>query len=221
MHDAAVRMDRQYRWQRHVYDLTRLPYLLGRDQLVAQLQPPAGARILEIGCGTGRNLIRVARKFNEVECFGLDVSSVMLETARRSIAGAGLERRITLAQADAATFDPQRLFGHPAFDRIMISYALSMIGSWRRVLGHAADLLGPDGVLGVVDFGDQAALPGWFRAGLFRWLDWFHVEPRVDLQREVETLADAAGLDLRFRRIYGGYAFMALLERRMARMPPI
>jgi S-adenosylmethionine-diacylgycerolhomoserine-N-methlytransferase len=50
MADAAVRMDRQYRWQRHIYDVTRMPYLLGRDRLITELDPPFRAHILEIGC---------------------------------------------------------------------------------------------------------------------------------------------------------------------------
>jgi S-adenosylmethionine-diacylgycerolhomoserine-N-methlytransferase len=213
MGESAVRMDRQYRWQRHIYDVTRLPYLLGRDKLITQLRPPSGAHVLEIGCGTGRNLIRVARAYRDVECYGVDVSNAMLETARRSIKSAGLEHRIRLAQADAETLDPQRLFGRPAFDRIMISYALSMIPPWRRVLAHATTLLAPNGTLGVVDFGDQAGLPAWFRALLFRWLEWFHVTARTDLEREVGELAKLADLGLRFRKLYRGYAFLALLER--------
>ena len=56
--DAASLMDRMYRRQRHIYDLTRKFYLLGRDQMIDRLGPPADARVLEIGCGTGRNLIR-------------------------------------------------------------------------------------------------------------------------------------------------------------------
>jgi S-adenosylmethionine-diacylgycerolhomoserine-N-methlytransferase len=51
-------MDRLYRRQRHFYDLTRKHYLLGRDQLIEGLGPPSGSRVLEIGCGTARNLCR-------------------------------------------------------------------------------------------------------------------------------------------------------------------
>ena len=36
----ALHMDRMYAWQRHVYDLTRKPYLLGRAHLVTALAPP-------------------------------------------------------------------------------------------------------------------------------------------------------------------------------------
>jgi S-adenosylmethionine-diacylgycerolhomoserine-N-methlytransferase len=213
MADAAVRMDRQYRWQRYIYDLTRKPYLLGRDRLIAELRPAAGAQVLEIGCGTGRNLIRVARAYPGVECFGIDVSNVMLETARRSIRTAGLEGRIRLAQADAVTVDPKALFGRRSFDRIMISYALSMIPPWRQVMAHAASLLGPRGTLCLVDFGDQAGVPAWFRALLFRWLAWFHVSARIDLKPELEHLAANANLVLRVRDLYRGYACLAMLER--------
>jgi S-adenosylmethionine-diacylgycerolhomoserine-N-methlytransferase len=206
-------MDRQYRWQRHIYDVTRMPYLLGRDRLIAELNPAPGAQVLEIGCGTGRNLIRVARAYPGVACFGIDVSNVMLETARRSIRSAGLEGRIRLAQADAVTADPNQLFGRRSFDRVMISYALSMIPPWRQALAHAATLLGPQGSVCLVDFGDQAGMPAWFRTSLLRWLAWFHVSPRVDLRRELEQLAAAANLRLRFCDLYRGYACFAKLEQ--------
>jgi S-adenosylmethionine-diacylgycerolhomoserine-N-methlytransferase len=211
MADAAVRMDRQYRWQRHIYDVTRLPYLLGRDRLIHELDPPHGGDVLEIGCGTGRNLIHIARAYPGRACFGIDVSPAMLDTARRSISRAGLTDRIKLAQADAVTADPAALFGRPAFDRVMISYALSMIPPWRQALAHAATLLAPRGTLCVVDFGDQAALPGWFRMLLFRWLAWFHVSPRLDLRRELEQLARAADLELMTCELHGGYACLARL----------
>jgi S-adenosylmethionine-diacylgycerolhomoserine-N-methlytransferase len=215
MADAAIRMDRQYRWQRHIYDVTRLPYLLGRDRLIRELDLPQGGDVLEIGCGTGRNLIRIARTYPGRACFGIDVSQAMLATARRSIISAGLTDRIRLAHADAVTADPAQLFGRPFFDRVMISYALSMIPPWRQVLAHAATLLAPRGALCVVDFGDQSALPGWFRDLLFRWLAWFHVSPRLDLPRELEQLAHAADLQLRICDLYRGYACLAKLARRM------
>ncbi|TIQ66810.1 MAG: SAM-dependent methyltransferase, partial [Mesorhizobium sp.] len=33
-------MDGVYRWQRHIYDLTRKYYLLGRDRLISGLEVP-------------------------------------------------------------------------------------------------------------------------------------------------------------------------------------
>ncbi|MEP4422552.1 MAG: methyltransferase domain-containing protein, partial [Nitratireductor sp.] len=72
--DHAALMDANYRFQRHVYDLTRKYYLLGRDRLVDALQVPAGGSVLELGCGTGRNLVRVARRYPHARLFGLDIS---------------------------------------------------------------------------------------------------------------------------------------------------
>ena len=109
MSDAALLMDRMYRRQRHIYDLTRKFYLLGRDGAIASLKPGPGETVLEIGCGTGRNLVAVARRFPQAKVFGLDVSSEMLASARAAIRRAGLEERIALAQGDATDFDPQAL----------------------------------------------------------------------------------------------------------------
>ena len=96
-------MDRIYRQQRHVYDVTRKYYLLGRDRLIRRLDPPAGGRVLEIGCGTARNLIVAARAYPDVRFFGIDISSEMLETARRAGRARGFGLDIRLARADATS----------------------------------------------------------------------------------------------------------------------
>ncbi|WP_306224797.1 class I SAM-dependent methyltransferase [Bosea beijingensis] len=211
---AAGLMDRIYRHQRHIYDASRKFYLLGRDQLIDGLQSPMGGSVLEIGCGTGRNLIRIARRYPDCACYGLDVSSAMLETAQGSVAKAGLEQRIRLAQADATGFDPQALFGRAGFDRIVISYALSMIPPWQGVVAEALRRLNPGGSLHIVDFGDQAGLPAPFKAVLLRWLALFHVTPREDLPAVARAMAEAAGADCRVSGPYRGYAVHAVATQR-------
>jgi len=136
--DPAARMDAMYRLQRHIYDLTRKPYLLGRDVLIGELAIPSGGSVLEIGCGTARNLICIARRYPGARCFGVDVSAAMLATAGNSIGREKLGNRIRLAQADATAFDPAQLFGIARFDRVVISYALSMIPDWESVLRAAS-----------------------------------------------------------------------------------
>ncbi len=205
-------MDRIYRHQRHIYDASRKFYLLGRDQLIEGLAPPPGATILEIGCGTGRNLVKIAQRYPGCDCYGLDVSAEMLTTARASVARAGLADRIRLAQADATGFDPQALFGRPGFDRIVISYALSMIPPWQPVLAEALRRLGAGGSLHIVDFGDQARLPQAFKRLLSRWLALFHVAPRDDLPRIIRELAETAGANCRVDALFRGYAVHAVAE---------
>jgi S-adenosylmethionine-diacylgycerolhomoserine-N-methlytransferase len=213
MSDAAVLMDRMYRRQRFIYDATRKYYLLGRDRTLAELDARAGEGALEIGCGTGRNLVKLARLYPQARFYGLDVSSEMLASARAAIARAGLEAQVEVAQGDAASFDAARLFGRARFERVLISYALSMIPPWREVLERAVDVLAPGGALRIVDFGDQAGLPRLFRAGLRRWLSAFEVTPRDALPEALAALAAARGLFCRTTGHGRGYAIRALVEK--------
>jgi len=206
-------MDAIYRTQRHFYDLTRKYYLLGRDRLIRHLSPPAGGSVLEIGCGTGRNLIVAARAWPEAHFFGIDISEAMLETARAKVAKAGLSDRITLAQGDATAFDAQALFGRPAFDRVFQSYTLSMIPDWQGAIREAAAKLAPGGHLDIVDFGQQNGLPRLWRKLLFAWLAKFDVSPRATLRDAVEGVAAAQGLEADFLPLRLGYVWVARLSR--------
>ncbi|WP_339832386.1 class I SAM-dependent methyltransferase [uncultured Parvibaculum sp.] len=210
--DHGRLMDRVYRRQRHFYDLTRRYYLLGRDRLIENLAPPPGATALEVGCGTGRNLVCAARRHPQAEFFGVDISHEMLATARRAAARAGMGDRIRLASGDATRFHPYAVFGFSRFDRIFMSYTLSMIPDWQAALAQAACNLAPGGSLHIVDFGQQERLPRWFRALLQGWLARFHVTPRRDLDAALRVLAEKLNADLEFRSLYRGYAWYAVLR---------
>ena len=209
--EATRRMNRMYRRQRYIYDGTRRYYLLGRDQLIAGLRPDPGASVLEIGCGTGRNLVLAARLHPDAQFFGIDVSTEMLTSAISAVSRRGLTGRIRVAHGDGTAFNPQSLFGIPSFDHILISYSLSMIPDWRRVLQAAASHLKPGGRLHIVDFGDQERLPAVARALLRRWLALFDVTPRDDLARVLSDMAETTGADLKFERPFRGYAQCAVL----------
>lgn len=211
VHGAA--MDRIYRRQRHIYDLTRKYYLLGRDDLIAGLDAGPGSLVLEVGCGTGRNLIAAARRFPAARFVGIDISAEMLATARTNVARAGLASRITLEQGDATAFDAARLSGGTGFDRVFLSYTLSMIPDWRAALAQGVAALAPGGRLDLVDFGQQERLPAAFRRALFAWLARFDVAPRADLAEAVTQLAAIHGLTSQFRATRAGYAWMAQVQR--------
>jgi S-adenosylmethionine-diacylgycerolhomoserine-N-methlytransferase len=211
---AAASMDRIYRYQRHIYDATRRHFLLGRDTLVSGLLPPDGGIVVEVGCGTARNLIEAARAYPRASFYGFDVSSVMLDTARQRIGEAGLTGRITVKQGDATNFDLERLFGFPAADRIFISYALSMIPPWREALECASRQLTSGGALHVVDFGQLEGFPGIAKSALYAWLAKFSVHPSADLEAELRRVAVSRGLDVFAAHPYRGYATYAALQRK-------
>ena len=208
------RMDGVYRGQRHIYDLTRKYYLLGRDRLIDELTPPVGGHVLEIGCGTGRNLIAAARCWPGAHFHGIDISEEMLKSARAAIARAGLTRRVTVARGDATGFDPNALFRVNSFDRIFQSYTLSMIPDWQAAIREAVNHLSTYGSLHIVDFGQQEEMPDWFRSALFAWLARFHVEPRALMVEAAREAANEAGARLAVTRLYRGYAWALRLDKR-------
>lgn len=107
-------------------------YLLGRDGLIFDLAPPFGGSVAGNGCGTGRNPVAVGKAWPHARLYGVDISQAMLDTAQISVGGHGLPRRT--ARGMPLDFDPQALFGRGTFDRVFISYALSMIPDWEAAL---------------------------------------------------------------------------------------
>lgn len=212
--EHAVLMDGVYRWQRHVYDATRKYYLLGRDRMIAGLNVPRGGAVLELGCGTGRNIALAAHRYPDAVWCGLDISSEMLSTARMALARRGLVDKVTLAQGDATGFDPGILFGRKSFDRVFFSYALSMIPEWEKAIAAGLDALAPGGSLHVVDFGRQERLPSWFKGLLRAWLARFHVAPRDSLREVLESECRERGASLSFDSPFRGYAVLAVVKLR-------
>ena len=198
-------MDRIYRRQRHIYDFTRKYYLFGRDTLIDRLDLKPGALVLEVGCGTARNLIRIAKKYPGARLYGLDVSAQMLTTAERSLAHANLASRVRLIEAYAENVSPD-LFGESEpFDAIVFSYSLSMIPDWKRALRAATAALAADGMLHIVDFGDLKGLGRLVEALLRFWLGLFHVAPRVEL---LDALRKNPMTAIRLTLLPGRYAFL-------------
>lgn len=70
------------------------------DFLIAELSPPHGAAILDVGCGIGRHAIELASRSYAVT--GLDLSGGMLAQAAEAARRAGV--RLELIHADATRF---------------------------------------------------------------------------------------------------------------------
>lgn len=211
--DHGEAMDRMYRVQRHVYDVTRRYYLLGRDQMIAGLDVPHGGTVLEFGCGTGRNLVKAAKAYPQAQVYGFDISGEMLKSAAAAVVRTRLTGRIRLAEGDALYFDGARTFGVAAFDRVFLSYTLSMIPQWEQALDRAAALVAPGGSLHVVDFGQCERLPQVFRSALFAWLGRFQVSPRADLAAVASLLACSVNGRSQFVSAHRGYDWHLTLRR--------
>ena len=206
-------MDRMYRMQRYFYDLTRKYYLLGRDQLLVEMNVLPEERILEAGCGTARNLIILAKRHPDTYFFGLDASSAMLETAQTKVDAAGV-KNIELQTALADDFQFDKTFGLAGpFDKIFFSYSISMIPPWRESIDNALKNLKPGGELFIVDFFDQAELPSPFRKFLQWWLSKFHVKFWPDLMPHLRSIEQAGTVSLEITPLFRRYSFIARMKR--------
>jgi SAM-dependent methyltransferase len=76
------------------------------DFLIDALEVVPGASILDVGCGTGRHSVELARRGFAVT--GVDLSKGMLAQARKAADAAGVT--VTLHQADASRFRPEETF---------------------------------------------------------------------------------------------------------------
>lgn len=213
----ALAMDRMYRLTRHVYDATRAYYLLGRDRMLAQVVTAPGTATLEVGCGTARNLVKLARRPEPGLLCGLDASQEMLNTAARSIARSGVpaagHEPIRLRQGLAECLDRRTMFDRAAaFDTIFFSYCLSMVPTWPGAIEAALANLRPGGQLLIVDFWDQADLPPAFAAGLKRWLALFHVHYRPEVHDALVELGRSGRAEVRFESVARRYAYIATVR---------
>jgi SAM-dependent methyltransferase len=104
------------------------------DDLIAPFLPLIAAPCLEIGCGEGNNLVRLARR---VHCFGVDLYHAKLVFAARQLPGVGF------ATADALALP----FAGETFSSVFLRDVLHHIETPERVLEEAVRVLAPGGRL--------------------------------------------------------------------------
>ena len=141
----------EYAGMAALYDALLEPFLRrGRLAQVALAKELGARRVLDMGCGTGKQISRFAG--SDVQVYGLDLSPGMLAQAREQAAG-------RCVQADAT----QAPFADKSFDLVYCQYALheksrEVIGG---LLAEARRVLRPQGFLAVTDYAPQADRRPW------------------------------------------------------------
>jgi ubiquinone/menaquinone biosynthesis C-methylase UbiE len=119
------------------------------DELVAQARLAPGARVLDVGCGTGTLAVRIRSREPSVEVVGLDPDPKALAIARRKAERAGVAVRFEQGYGDRLPF------GDAEFDCVTSSLMFHHLdlATRRGMLREVLRVLRPGGRLHFVDFG--------------------------------------------------------------------
>jgi methyltransferase-like protein/trans-aconitate methyltransferase len=134
------------------------------------LKPPdlASARVLEIGCSSGGNLIPLALRFPGMQCVGIDISDVEIAHGRQLIQSLNISncdlRILDVAQAGNSLGGP--------FDYIVCHGVFSWVPPKvsEAILDTVRDQLAPDGVAYI----SYNVYPGWKMREVVREMMMFH-----------------------------------------------
>lgn len=144
------RAQRTYDRLAPVYDVVEAPFeRRGRRAGRRLLDVAPGERVAEIGCGTGADLVALAKRAGPTGwCLGLDLSANMLRRTGRRLDRRGVSDRTALVQADAV----QPPLASGSFDVVYLSFALELFDTdeLTTVLDGCRRGLRPTGRLGVV-----------------------------------------------------------------------
>jgi S-adenosylmethionine-diacylgycerolhomoserine-N-methlytransferase len=164
-------LNRYYGASRLFYDATRKYYLLGRDGALRDLAADRRwSTLVEVGPGTGRNLLRLHRARPAARLGGLEASDAMIDHARRKCPWA------LLVQGFAEDAPLADVLGERP-DRILFSYCLSMVGDRAAALANARAALKGGGEVVVIDFSDLRGLPRRAATAFRAYLGAFRVTP--------------------------------------------
>jgi ubiquinone/menaquinone biosynthesis C-methylase UbiE len=140
----------------------------GAEDFIASLNIPAGARVLDIACGTGNTALPLARRGCIVT--GVDIAPNLLEQARARAAAEHLA--ITFDEGDAEALP----YGDATFDVVTTMFGAMFAPRPEIVASEMARVLKPGGLLAMGNWG-----PGAFVARMFK-IGSTHVPPPPGVQ---------------------------------------
>lgn len=196
-----------------LYDsLSAAEFKLGR-QLIQKGSLKAGDQVLEVGCGTGRLLVEIARRvLPGGTATGLDLSEPMLGIARKRIEKNKLTGNTKLVQGDALNLP----FPDCSFEKVFSCFTLELFAEkdLARALSEMYRVLKPGGLVGIASL--NAETPQG-RAERLYW--WFHkkLPSLVDCRPiPVKALVETSPLQLQSleeRKLYGIPVALAVSKR--------
>ena len=219
-HESSLgRRVRTY-WDSHIHDLAITRHEVGSSgffadldqyhfeklhhlQRLADFTGPPGRRVLDVGCGTGVDLVHFAR--GGASATGVDASQAAIRLASKNLGHQHLHAHLLVADGEDLPFRDR------AFDCVSIGFGLRNVTHKERALAEMARVLAPGGIAVVLEFshvsGPLAPLYDWYSfnvlpmlgrivandAASYRYLaESIRVHPDQD---ELKSLMERSGFD--------------------------
>lgn len=117
--------------RRAIYEYA-VPYFAIEDEVVRLLDLKDGEKVLDIGCGGGKFLLKTAELFRKNNFTGLDISSDMFQSAKTEAEKQGLNIHFSVGDVQTLPFENQ------SFDRLIAMHMLYHVPSIDRALEEMA-----------------------------------------------------------------------------------
>ena len=190
------------------YDLTVWLYrLIGfriktyRTHAVELLRLKRGDCVVEFGCGTGLNFPLIMKRIGpQGRLIGVDLTSGMLEYARKKIEAAGW-KNVELVQSDIAKYKFPK-----TINAVLSTGVFGYVSEYDQVIKTAAQAIVPGGRMVIFDSKRPKRLPLWILK-LFVFLgrsfgltlDYFNVRPWASMKHYFQ--------DVKLKENYGGIVY--------------
>jgi 2-polyprenyl-3-methyl-5-hydroxy-6-metoxy-1,4-benzoquinol methylase len=168
--------------QSAVDSLFRTRTLSRRNSIVASLVDE-GASCFELGCGSGRTAVTIARERN-ARVDGIDVAAPMIDLANRLAHETGVAERCRFEAADFSSFRPSK-----RYDSFVAVGVLDYFNDPLPMLRRAAEEFAPDGSI-VISWPGKRMLLNLPRR---TWLSTKGVPVSFYDDRDIARLAEALG----------------------------
>ena len=99
-----------------------------------------GMRILDVGCGAGKNILRIDAEYEDCELYGIDISSAMIEIAEQNSVNS--KNHTSFINVDFLEFDSEM-----KYDVIIFNYVLHHMEKPQLAIEKAYSLLKNNGLI--------------------------------------------------------------------------
>jgi phosphatidylethanolamine/phosphatidyl-N-methylethanolamine N-methyltransferase len=179
-----------------------------KRRAVDALELAPGARVLDVGTGTGAIIPYAASKLKDGKIVGIDFSEKMVARANKRIAKLGIGTKAEAKVEDATALS----FPVASFDAALATFAFTSFPEPEKAMREVARVLKPGAKFSVLDTGKPEGKPT-LRYKYLKAVMWR--AGYTDISIDVPGMLERAGFAIdRIERFEGSFAYICVAVRR-------